>query len=77
MKIRNPFRHEPADPAKPHWFVATVDEGMSQAASGGAFRSGSQVNQVAVMNLSVPSDRCLLAGCSRDREDPIHWAAED
>lgn len=76
MKLKNPFHQEPVDPSKPHHFLATVDEGMSQAASGGAFRSGSQVNQVAVANRSVPSDRCLVAGCHRDREDPIHWADE-
>lgn len=72
MRPRKPHSSQRLDPNEPHAFVATLSEGLAQASSGSAFMSTTSANSLAVTMRSVPATRCLLAGCGRDREDPIH-----
>jgi hypothetical protein len=67
-----PRTHPDPDPRRNHPFQDTNDPGMGAAASGGAFRDANQVNMLGVTAGMVRATRCALAGCGRERHDPIH-----
>jgi hypothetical protein len=87
MRIQLPWRHdatshaEPhAEPGRPHVFVQVNDPGLAAMASGGGSRSTGgfgMVTSVAVTDNYIRKSRCGLAGCGRERPDPIHAAPED
>ena len=83
MKIQLPGSHSAAakaDPGKPHAFVEINDPGIAAMASGGGGRSMGGfggVASVAVTDNYIRKSRCGLAGCGRERPDPVHAAPED
>ena len=83
MRIRLPWHHEAeshAEPGRPHAFVEVNDPGIAAMASGGGGRSTGGfggVTSVAVTDNYIRKSRCGLAGCGRERPDPIHAAPED
>ena len=83
MKIQLPGHHaveSHAEPDRPHAFVETNDPGIAAMASGGGGRDMGGfggVASVAVTDNYMRKSRCGLAGCGRERPDPIHAAPED
>jgi hypothetical protein len=82
MKIQLPGHHaaEPhAEPGRPHAFVEIDDPGIGAMASGGGGRGMGGfggVASVAVTDNYIRKSRCGLAGCGKERPDPIHAAPE-
>ncbi len=83
MRLRVPGHRDAkphAEPGQPHAFVEVNDPGIAALASGGGGRSTGGfggVTSVAVTDNYIRKSRCGLAGCGRDRPDPIHAAPED
>ena len=68
---------KPVDPHRPHPFEQTDDPGLGAMAASGAGRGrgyGSQVIATAVTDAYRRTSRCGVAGCSKERGDPIHEA---
>lgn len=76
--MRLPFRKReapPVDPSRPHPFREIDDAGLAASSSGGFQGMGYGVNYQAVMTGNfMRKQRCGVAGCGRDRHDPIHEA---
>ena len=69
---------KPADPGKPHAFVARSDAGLAAMASGGLGRGPTDPTALAVTSAYQRDDqRCALEGCGRPRYDDIHALAAD
>ncbi len=69
---------KPADPGKPHAFVARSDAGLAAMASGGLGRVAIDPTAIAVTSAYQREDqRCALEGCGRRRADDIHALAAD
>ncbi len=63
------------DPGSPHTFQPLNDTGIGAAAAGaGGMVSGQALAmEAAVTGNFVREQRCGVPGCSRDRDDPIHF----
>jgi hypothetical protein len=83
MTNQLPGHHDPephAEPGEPHAFVEIDDPGIAAMASGGggqAMGGFGGAASVAVADNLIRKSRCGLAGCGRERPDPIHAAPED
>lgn len=83
MRIQAPWHRDAeshAEPGKPHAFLEVNDPGIAALASGCGGRStrgSGGVTSVAVTDNYIRKSRCGLAGCGRERPDPIHAAPED
>jgi hypothetical protein len=83
MRIQLPWHHEAeahAEAGAPHAFVEIDDPGIGAMASGGGGQTMGGfggVTSVAVTDNHIRKSRCGLAGCGKERSDPIHAAPED
>lgn len=64
----------PVDPGRPHEFVEVSDPGMAAVSIGAAGGRLGGISPVTVVDNYVRKSRCGLAGCGRDRFDPLHVA---
>ncbi len=79
MKPHLPGHHDEvhAEPGKPHAFVQINDPGLGAMSAGAGGRGGWGISSIAVTDNYIRKSHCGLAGCGKDRDDPIHAAPED
>jgi hypothetical protein len=76
--VGRPARSGPKnDPSRSHPFQETNDPGIVPAASAGGNYQGAQPNMLAVTTAALRGTRCAMAGCGKERRDPIHSPADD
>jgi hypothetical protein len=69
---------EAVHPGSPHWFSQSFDPGVAAIASGGGSGLGyGTIGSVSVADNFIGKQRCGIAGCGRERHDPIHRQPTD
>jgi hypothetical protein len=76
VRPRTASSQSSSDARPSHLFEAPSNPGMMAAASGGVLTSN-DANMLAVTTASLRGARCVVPGCGRPREDPIHFPADD